>query len=124
MLNVAERRGALIVSLLQGGHSAQLTAFGTSMRPAILPGDKITVAPTTREELRNGDVVLFIRSQQLVVHRVIALAPLTTRGDAFASPDASVAAGALLGRVVKIESRSASPLLRRYCPPGLAWLGL
>jgi len=51
------------------------------MRPRILPGDRIEVRP--RETIRLGDVIVFVRNESLVAHRVIkAGGVLVTAGDA------------------------------------------
>jgi hypothetical protein len=107
----AERgRGALIAELLRGGGSAEFTAFGSSMTPAICPGDKITVAPCDASRAEVGDVVIFERQSQLVAHRVISLIPLTTQGDALTLPDANIEPTALLGRVARVRRKARSRL--------------
>ena len=110
----AERgRGALIAELLRGGESAEFTAFGTSMTPAICPGDMITVTPLDADRAEVGDVVVFERHSQLVAHRVISLAPLKTQGDALTLPDENIEPTALIGRVARVGHAPRRYLRRR-----------
>ena len=87
----------------------QLKAGGSSMRPAIWPGDRLVIQATDPSHVAIGDVVAFRRRSAIVAHRVVAtldLAPdihLVTRGDRLHEEDAPTAPHALLGRVVSIR---------------------
>src|SRR5713101_5606178 len=48
----------------------RLRVFGTSMVPSILPGDLVSVERIEMENVSPGDVVLFLQSGRLFVHRV------------------------------------------------------
>lgn len=91
---------------------------GSSMLPAIRPGDVITVRRCGHEGASPGEVVLFCREGRFFAHRVVARAgeALITRGDAIAVPDAPVLPDELLGKVVATE-RGGRPLGAR--PTGL-----
>jgi len=92
----------------------RLRVFGTSMAPAMLPGDLVTIRRTTLGEVSTGDVVLFLQNGRLFVHRVVgaemnrapdrSLQPrLITRGDRLQHDDAPIGSKELLGHVVSIE---------------------
>lgn len=92
----------------------RLRVFGTSMAPAMLPGDLVTVRRAGLGEISAGDVVLFLKRGRLFVHRVVGhpAAPaqnlneearLITRGDRLLHNDPPVSSEELLGRVVGVE---------------------
>ena len=66
-----DNRLVAIRLLLTAGRPVDLEMAGTSMLPLIRPGDKITVAPIQPEKIRRGDVAVFIRDRELIVHRII-----------------------------------------------------
>jgi signal peptidase I len=91
----------------------RLRVFGTSMAPAVLPGDLVTVQRAALEEISAGEIVLFLQNERLFVHRVVgrkvvdspprANQPhLITRGDRLKHADPPVTPQELLGRVVWI----------------------
>ena len=59
---------------------------GESMQPLLRPGDRIVFVPCRVEELKRGDVIIFLPpgKQERVVHRVVSNGPegILTRGDA------------------------------------------
>jgi len=90
----------------------RLRAVGTSMVPAIHPGDVLSIQPINLEEVSRGDVVVYAREQVLIVHRVVQTSDdssepyLVTRGDRLRRDDAPIPAGEVLGRVVSIERKN------------------
>jgi signal peptidase len=86
-----------------------LRVSGTSMVPAIRPGDLISVERARMMELSAGEIVVFAREDRLVVHRLVAKTEskgagyLVTRGDRTRRNDALVSSAELLGRVTHIE---------------------
>ena len=81
---------------------------GDSMRPLFRPGDRIVFIPCLIEELRRGDVIIFVPDGQRerVVHRVVSTGPggVRTRGDANPSRDpGEVRQASLVGRAVAAE---------------------
>ncbi len=109
-----ELKWDLFVEVLESTGQARLAVTGTSMLPAILPGDILEVHRQSAAEILPGDVVLFARHGGFAAHRVVekAGAPdcplLITRGDALRVPDPPVTHEELLGRVTAIlrgESR-------------------
>jgi len=92
----------------------RLRVFGTSMVPSIIPGDLISIHRASLNNISPGEVVLFLRTGRLFVHRVVdrklvatADSPgescLITRGDRLRQDDPPVSSSELLGRVVYIE---------------------
>ncbi len=87
----------------------RLRALGTSMVPAILPGDLISIQRASMSQISPGEVVLFERDGRVFAHRVIGNAgslgasQLITRGDRLGYNDPPVSAAELLGRVTCIE---------------------
>lgn len=93
----------------------RLRVFGTSMAPAMLPGDLVTIRRSALEEISAGEVVLFLKDGRFFVHRVVghkAIIPamndseeayLITRGDRLRHNDPPVSTHELLGRVVCLE---------------------
>jgi len=96
---------ALCRSALAAGGRLALHVRGTSMLPALWPGEKVWVERAIVEDLRNGDVVVFVRDRELVVHRVVAAGETTagptliTRGDAQPQDDVPVLPSDVLGVV-------------------------
>jgi signal peptidase I len=92
----------------------RLCVFGTSMAPAILPGDVVVIQRAGLGEISTGEVVLFLQKGRLFVHRVVerkimrtaggpAESYLITRGDRLRHTDPPVSFSELLGRLVSIE---------------------
>jgi signal peptidase I len=91
----------------------RLRVFGTSMVPAILPGDLISVQRAGVPEISIGEIVLYSRDGRLFVHRVVGAARLSdearliTRGDRLRYDDPAVSSAELVGRVSCVERRAA-----------------
>jgi signal peptidase I len=92
----------------------RLRVFGTSMVPAILPGDLVLIQRAAVEEILPGEIAVFLRMGRLFVHRVADRKVivnsggdkelfLITRGDRQRNSDSPVSSSELLGRVVSIE---------------------
>jgi signal peptidase I len=92
---------------LRGGDSVALKAWGTSMIPAVWPGDILTIRNTAPEEAIPGDIVLVLQNSRIFIHRLVEkqLRPngysWITKGDAIPHNDPPVMD--LLGRVVEIR---------------------
>jgi hypothetical protein len=81
---------------------------GESMRPLFRPGDRIEFAPCRIEELKRGDVIIFVQpgKQERVVHRVVSKGPegIRTQGDANPRLDAGeLRQEDIVGRAVSVE---------------------
>ena len=88
----------------------RLRVTGSSMLPAIRPGDILLIRRCSVDEPVVGDVVLFTRERRLFAHRVVARsdAGLVTQGDGVAQPDPGVDATEFLGKVSQVLRRGTS----------------
>lgn len=125
-----EAKLALCRRVLSAGLSLHLRVYGTSMLPALWPGEFISVQSAGSDTLKVGDVVVFARAQRMIVHRIVGrpfdsdLATCTTRGDAQLHDDAPVRASELLGIVTSVHRfGSDRPMFRRLPVPAqaIAW---
>jgi len=76
---------------------------GNSMRPTIAPGEEVLLRCT--DDVRAGDVIVYIYLDQVVVHRLIARGKrwLLTRGDAHTLPDPPIEdPSAVVGKIVNV----------------------
>ena len=93
----------------------RLRVSGTSMAPAIRPGDLLSVEPADPAELSPGEIVVFTREGRLIAHRLVGKTEsvgegfLVTRGDRARRNDSPVSGAELVGRVTGIE-RGGSPV--------------
>src|ERR1700676_4644943 len=98
----------------------RLPAVGTSMVPAIHPGDVLSIQPVNPKEVSLGDIVVYTREQVLVVHRIVRTSAdssepyLVTRGDRLLQDDAPILPGELLGRVASIERKNRRVSVRQF----------
>ena len=87
----------------------RLRVTGTSMLPAVRPGDVLTVRRDQGFDARPGEIALFGRDGRLWAHRVVSVSRAAggpiwiTRGDALERDDPPVSLHEMLGRVVSIE---------------------
>ncbi len=93
----------------------RVRAWGTSMAPAIHPGDLVWVERAVPEEVCIGEIVAFVREGRLFVHRLAAKVGsrlgevrdkepcLITRGDRLRQNDAAISDAQLMGRVTHLE---------------------
>ena len=94
----------LVAEVVHRFGSARIRVQGTSMLPALRPGDEIELRSTPSSNINPGDIVAFRRDERLVVHRVIGRSPdgLLTQGDALRHTDAPVSSDQLLGVVASV----------------------
>jgi signal peptidase I len=94
-------------AVLSKGRPFKFKASGTSMRPLIQSGDLLTVSPSPAGSLTVGDVaaVKIPGSERVVVHRVIEKdgEKVLIQGDAGKVPEGLFDAGAVLGKVTRVE---------------------
>jgi signal peptidase I len=107
----------LCEQLLGDGRSVRFCAEGTSMRPSIQDGDRLTVDPVDPASVQPGDIILYHHRQRPIVHRVVAVrqepggrTAIVVRGDGKAADDAPIDPGQILGKIVAIEPRPGSVL--------------
>jgi hypothetical protein len=117
----------LAVEVLTSGYRLRLRAFGTSMLPAIWPGDILSVDPKPEQEIVAGDMVLVARRNRFFIHRLIEKhdSRWIIRGDSLPHNDDSVPSCEVLGRVSLIHKKNRTIAANRRRPPfnrALAWL--
>ncbi len=100
---------SLCSDILRRGHEVRFQVRGESMRPNLLDGDDVLVAPVQLpDELHPGDIALVENSDGLRVHRISrdsrASHRLVTRGDSGLENDP--APSQVLGRVVSYSRGS------------------
>src|SRR5271157_353588 len=113
----------LCLALLREGHSVQFRVQGESMRPNILDGDVVLVAPAADRGLLPGDIALVQNQDGLRVHRVASCdassGAVVTHSDTGLDPDPS--ALRLFGKVVVLRrnsrEESLTPLQTRFVHP-------
>lgn len=99
----------LAAEVIRNFGEIRIRVGGTSMAPALQPGDLIVVRQEPIVEISAGEVVLFERMGRLFAHRVVEKSSgsselvLVTRGDRLKNNDAPVSAAELLGRVALVE---------------------
>jgi signal peptidase I len=111
---------ALFVQVISRYGRAKLKALGSSMIPAIWPGDTLLVELRTLSGLGVGDVAVYLRGERLFAHRVVKIGSerertVITRGDAMAHDDPPLLADEIVGRVQANGAKERGCL---RCPPG------
>jgi hypothetical protein len=126
---LAALRLELAVEVARTFGSLRLRVAGTSMMPAIRPGDLLSIDRVNLRDTSPGEIVMFARVGRLFAHRIVdqsggasdpcASAPycasepyLVTRGDRLLENDPPVFQSELIGRVTSIE-RAGSPVRSR-----------
>jgi hypothetical protein len=130
--NCEDPKLGLAAEMLRSRNTVFLKAWGASMLPSVWPGDLLTIESAACDEVVPGDIVLMMRDNRFVVHRLVERRrdqdrfSWITRGDAMPHNDPPAAGSELLGRVACVcrsnrsfvPSRRVSPLhfaLARMC---------
>jgi hypothetical protein len=115
-----QKQQSLATEVLLKAGRVRLAARGYSMLPTLWPGDRLTVQAQTLDEIRTGDIVLFVRGHRFFVHRVLRAPGMAggfmTRGDAMSCEDGSLGDHELLGRVVSVSRGG-----EEVPPPACSW---
>ena len=78
--------------------------FGDSMHPTLETGDRVETVGVSRSEVRIGDIISYVNGDgRRVIHRVVRLEPLVTRGDNASEEDAPVPDESPVWRVVSVD---------------------
>ncbi|MBN8265307.1 MAG: S24/S26 family peptidase [Xanthomonadales bacterium] len=125
----ADLRLALARQTLQTAGHLRIRAFGSSMLPAILPGDLLTFRAATPADAAPGRIVLAATGDSAWrVHRIAALDGdwVVTRGDALRHRDPPLPCASLLG-VLEAQQRGERILAidrspNRLLPSTTRWL--
>lgn len=102
--------------LLRHGFDIRISTLGLSMFPLIASGDRIVITP--QGEINIGDVIVFVRADAMVCHRLAhvferdGIEYYVTRGDNCTDLDESVTSDQIVGKVIRIEREQVS-LARR-----------
>jgi hypothetical protein len=128
---------ALTAETLRAGAAVRFRAVGTSMIPAIWPGDVLAIKPLNGWLPEVGAIALTFTQGRLRAHRVVersaggAAGWLTTRGDALSSSDPTAQAVEILGVVIARNDRPLAAshgmralINRASCRSPLRWLRL
>jgi signal peptidase len=109
MGDINELRGLaqneLAAQTLRDSGKLRFRATGSSMLPAIRPGDILAVHRRQISEIQPGDIAFFSCNGGVVAHRVISKGQdvLTVQGDSVPSIDPAVIAENFLGLVLSIQ---------------------
>jgi signal peptidase I len=105
LLAVSDRvGGALLRAAVRDFGTARVVVRGSSMLPAIEPGDTIVLEPLAPGAVLD-DIVMFEWQNRLLAHRIVNIAgtTLTTRGDNHAHVDGvAVDPEQVIGRVTQV----------------------
>jgi hypothetical protein len=95
----------LAVKALLDSGKLQFRATGTSMLPALWPGDLVTIQSAGIAAIGAGEIVLCRVGRSLCLHRVVQNVGvcLITRGDFVPEPDPPVHPSEILGRLVAVR---------------------
>jgi signal peptidase len=104
----------LVEEVVRSIAEVHLRVLGTSMVPAMFPGDLVSILRASLDEISLGEVVLFLQNGRMLVHRVVGRNQvpaaghpeepyLITRGDRLRHDDPTVSSREFLGRMVSIE---------------------
>jgi signal peptidase I len=117
--------------MLRSHGAVRLKAWGASMLPSVWPGDLLTIQDAAHHEIVPGDIVLIMRDDRFLIHRLVDRQPVQghvswiTKGDAMPHSDPPIAESELLGRVASIHRahRSFVPSRRvSQFHSALAWM--
>jgi len=99
----------LVAESLRAGYDVQVRVAGSSMVPALWPGDALIVRAVGPADLSRGDLLLFARDGKLCTHRLIGelddsgARRLVTRGDTALKCDPPMSSDQILGSVVSVS---------------------
>jgi signal peptidase len=114
----------LASEILRAGGSIRLQVAGTSMLPAVWPGDVVTIDGLGVDATAYGDIVLYEKNNRFFVHRLIGKpgSPksqnsedrfrLVTRGDSMPHEDPMITKSQFLGRVSSIQRNGRTIFLK------------
>ena len=115
----ADHKLDLAAEVLRAGSSIRLQALGTSMLPAIWPGDVLCIERKSGAEMVPGDIVVVAREGRFFIHRLIEKreSGWVTRGDSLPQNDPLVEEVQVLGKVSSIQRKNGASV-----PRSLSWL--
>ena len=107
----------LVADVARSFGQVRLKVTGSSMLPAVWPGDIVTVSRCNPSEISPGQIVLCFRDGELVAHRLTgkSVDGFITRGDSLCHYDRPFREDEILGEVVSIHRDG------RQVDPSPAW---
>ncbi len=84
-----------------------ITTVGNSMKPVLLAGDKLSAKRIRPSKLQPGDMIIFPRNDELLVHRIISFREnggVMTKGDNVKAIDESVSQDLILAKIFQIDT--------------------
>ena len=111
---------SLAKEMLRSFGEFRFVALGSSMIPALFPGDTLIVRKETHHYSCVGDVLLFSRAGRFYAHRLVhkteenGYLRLITRGDALDKNDPPFTESEMLGRVAAVIRRGRCIDLERH----------
>ncbi len=129
--NPEDPKLGLAAEMLRSRGTVRLRAWGASMLPSVWPGDLLSIESAAHDEVVPGDIVLVMRENRFVIHRLVETLRdqdrflWITRGDAMPHNDPPAAESELLGRVAGVcrAHRSFVPSRRvSLLDSALAWM--
>ncbi len=119
----------LVKEVLRRFGRARLRVQGTSMLPALWPGDVVEIVTAEVSRLRPGDLLLVDRDSRFFCPRFLGTVErsgrllLRTKGDLLAREDPPVAPDAVLGRVDAVSGEARPPywLAMLVCRVATVW---
>lgn len=117
----APARLALCKAVLLAEKALRLRIRGSSMLPALWPGESVTICSIDMKAARLGQTAVFWRDGHFVAHRIVRIEPsgagadhrsVVTRGDAAREPDAPILHSEWLGIVASVHRFGAPRALR------------
>ena len=115
----------LLVDVLRQFRTARLAVTGSSMLPALWPGDVVTLRSCDSADLQAGQIVLVQCNENLIAHRIQSIAEdrIVTQGDSMPQCDLPLAASEILGQVVSILRNGRNiPLEQSHWQRAVSWL--
>jgi signal peptidase I len=90
---------------IKQGNTVHLRIISDSMRPFMVPGDIIHMSAVIPEALRRGDIIIYIKGEELYTHRLLNINKYGyyTKGDSSTKLDDIVSFENLLGVVHEID---------------------
>ena len=122
---------SILLEELTQGRPICLRCGSSSMRPQIVSGDMLTIAPVSLDQIQRGDIVLMGAGEEWIVHRLLAIREkdgrkyAVTRGDNVNRLDTPVLLECILGKVAGIHRNGRERILKNNRARRLkAWLAL
>ncbi len=126
-----QARLALCKAILVAEGPLRLRIRGSSMVPALWPGESVTICSTAMKDARVGQTAVFLRDGHFVAHRIVRIAPsksaadrraVVTRGDAAREEDAPILQSEWLGIVASVHRFGRPRALRHVSTRFAMWI--